>query len=78
MIHHSGHIRLRQVVKTGSFRKNPPNQFMVDLDRPFLIRATSVTVVDTGPLEAVTGDSVIPIELYRLEERGCSTEKKLD
>ena len=55
MIHHSGHIRLRQVVKTGSFRKNPPNQFMVDLDRPFLIRATSVTVVDTGPLEAVTG-----------------------
>ena len=31
--------------------------------------ATSVTVVDTGPLEAVTGDSVIPIlKLLRVGE----------
>lgn len=69
MIHHSGHIRLRQVVKTGSFRKNPPNQFMVDLDRPFLIRTASVTVVDTGPLKAIIGNSIIPIlELLRIGE----------
>ena len=48
VVHHSGHILLCQVIKTAPLGENPTDQFVVDLDCPFLVRTAGITVVDAG------------------------------
>ena len=48
VVHHSGHILLCQVVKAAPLGENPTDQFVVDLDCPFLVRTAGITVVDAG------------------------------
>ena len=61
MIHHPGHISLCQVVETGSFSKNPPDQLMVDLNVSLLVRAAGVTIIDACSAKAVPFNRVTPV-----------------
>ena len=61
MIHHPGYVFLCQVVKAGSFGKNPADQLMVDFNGAFLIRAAGITIIDACPAEAVPFNRVIPV-----------------
>ena len=61
VIHHPSHIFLCQVVKAGSFGKNPADQLMVDFNGAFLIRAAGITIIDACPAETMPFNSVAPV-----------------
>ena len=46
MAHHQFNVILRQMVKTGSFRKNPADHFMAHLTAALLIGTLRITVED--------------------------------
>ena len=61
MVHHPCDVFLSQIVKAGSFRKYAADEFMVDLDRTFLVGTACIAVKDVCPAEPIAFDNVFPI-----------------
>ena len=61
VVHHPGHIFLRQVVKAGALGESPPNQFMIYFTGALLIWAAWITVIDLGPQKRLRLSNVFPV-----------------
>ena len=53
MVHHQADISLFQMIKAGSLRKDSPDQFMVDFNGAFLIRASCIAIKYPGSQSAI-------------------------
>lgn len=69
MVHHPVDVVLCQVIKAASFRKDPPDQFVIDLNSSFLVRTAGITVKYPCAERQCCRIGRIPVlDLYRIRE----------